>query len=177
MYAKKKFFALIAGLLALLVMGCATTTAPSKWLAPPIETQRQAYGGWISIDYQTNRLKSEIHGELIAMHPDSVFLLTADRFVAIPADKITNAKLTAYDPNVGPLALWSFLGTLSTVSHGFILILSAPIWIISGTAASSAQSYQPQLSFPKNSWPEFHKYARFPTGLPKGLDRKTLKRK
>lgn len=173
----KKNFKLFADLFALAAMGCASTTAPSKWLAPPIETQRQAFGGWISVDYQTNRLKSEIHGELIAVAPDSIFVLAADRFWAIPAKQITKAKLTAYDPNVGPLALWSFLGTLSTASHGFVLIISAPIWIISGTAASSAQSYQPQLSFPKKPWNEFRKYARFPGGLPQGLDRKTLKRK
>jgi len=167
----------IAGMLTIFAMGCASTTAPSKWLAPPAETQCLAYGGWISINYQNNRTKSEVHGELIAVHPDSVFVLTVNQLWAIPSNKISKAKLTAYDAQIGSLTAWSVFGTLSTLSHGIVLIISAPVWIISGTAATSAQSYAPQLSFPKKPWNEFRKYARFPSGLPPKIDRRTLQRK
>lgn len=177
MCTKKKFCTLITGMLALFTVGCASTTAPSKWLSPPQETQRLAYGGWISINYQNDRTPSEVHGELIAVHPDSVLVLTVNHLFAIPLNKITKAKLTAFDANTGPLALWSVVGTLSTLSHGVGLIISAPVWIITGTAATSAQSYIPQLSFPKKSWTEFRPFARFPNGLPPGLERQTLRPK
>ncbi len=177
MCIKKKFGAMIAGMLALFAMGCASTTAPPKWLSLPQETQRLAYGGWISINYQNNRLPSEVHGELIAVHPDSVFVLVPNNLLGIPTAQIAKAKLTAFAANTAPLALWSILGTLSTLSHGVGLIISAPVWIISGTAATSAQSYTPQLSFPKKSWNEFRPFARFPNGLPPGFERRTLRPK
>jgi hypothetical protein len=167
----------IASALVLFALGCASTTAPLKWLSPPRETQRLAYGGWISANYTADRKKSEAHGELLAIHTDSLFVLAANNLIAIPLKKITKAKLTAYDANTGPLTAWSVLGTLSTASHGFGLIISAPVWIISGTAATSAQSYAPQLSFPKKSWGEFRKYARFPNGLPPNIDRRALRSK
>jgi len=177
MYIKKKFYAMIAGMLALFAMGCASTTAPSKWLSLPQETQRLAYGGWISINYQNDRTPTEVHGELIAIHSDSIFLLVSNNLIGIPTAKIAKAKLTAFDANTAPLVLWSVLGTLSTLSHGVGLIISAPVWIISSTAATSAQSYAPQLSFPKKSWTEFRPFARFPNGLPPGLERRTLRPK
>jgi hypothetical protein len=125
--------------------------------------------------YAKGRTKLQAHGELLAVHADSLFVLSANSLTAIPTAKTKKATLTVYDANVGPLVAWSVLGTLSTASHGAGLIISAPVWIIAGIAATSAQSHAPRITFPRKSWKEFRMYARFPTGLPPGLDRRSLR--
>jgi hypothetical protein len=175
MRTKRNQFFLV--LCALCAIGCASTTAPRQWLPRPDAAQKTAFGGWISVEYTEGGVTKQIDGELIAIHPDSIFVLAANNLVGIPAAQIAKAKLTAFDANTGPLILWSVLGTLSTLSHGAGLIISAPVWIISGTAATSAQSYTPQLSFPKKPWNEFRPFARFPNGLPRDLERRALQPK
>ena len=69
------------------------------------------------------------------------------------------------------------LGTLSTFSHGFIAVISAPIWIVSGSAAAAIQSRKPILDYPKTTIDQFTIYARFPQGLPTNLNRASLKSK
>ncbi len=177
MHINRKLFVVLSCALAVVAMGCASTTAPSQWLPRPDRAQALAYGGWISVYYAKGRTKLQAHGELLAIHADSLFVLSANSLTAIPTAKTKKATLTAYDANVGPLVAWSVLGTLSTASHGAGLIISAPVWIITGIAATSAQSYAPQLSFPKKSWNEFRKYARFPNGLPPNIDRRALRPK
>jgi hypothetical protein len=129
------------------------------------------------VHYAEDRTKLQAHGELIAIHADSLFILSANNLTAIPTAKIKKATLTAYDANWGPLAAWSVAGTLSTASHGVGLIISAPVWILSGTIATSAQSHAPRITFPSKPWQEFRKHARFPNGLPPGLDRRSLRSK
>lgn len=174
MRTDRELFAVLLCAFAVLAMGCASTTAPSKWLPRPDQTQALAHGGWISVHYAEGRTMLQVHGELIAIHADSMFVLPADGLKVIPTAKINQAKLTAYDANWGPLATWSVLGTLSSASHGIGLIFSAPVWILTGTIATSAQSHAPQLTFPRRSWNEFRMYTRFPSGLPKGINRQYL---
>ncbi len=177
MHINRKLFVVLSCALSLIAMGCAGTTAPSKWLPRPDQAQALAHGGWISVQYAEGRTKLQSHGELIAIHADSVFVLSVNSLKVIPKAKIKKATLTAYDANWGPLAAWSVLGTLSTASHGIGLIISAPVWILAGTIATSAQSYAPRITFPGKPWEEFRKYARFPNGLPPGLDRRALRSK
>ncbi len=177
MHINREVLVVLSCALAALAMGCASTTAPSKWLPRPDQAQALAHGGWISVHYAKGRTKLQAHGELIAIHADSLFVLSANSLTAIPTAKIKKATLTAYGANWGPLAAWTVVGTLSTASHGVGLIISAPVWILTGTIATSEQSYAPQITFPEKSWNEFRMYARFPSGLPKGINRRYLRSK
>jgi hypothetical protein len=115
-----------------------------------------------------------VQGELIALSPDRVFVLTDVGLLELPKTTISQAKLTAYDSGAVALGVWTFLGTLSTISHGVFLIISAPVWVIGGSAITAVQSHKPVISYPKNSWEAFQRYARFPQGLPQGLERSSL---
>lgn len=161
-----------------LVAGCATTTAPSGFLSPPSETQSGVYGGWMAADYAVGKDKREARGELIAVQVDSVFILMEDGLTAIPKATISKAKLSVYDSEAKLLGLWTGVGALSTLSHGAGLILSAPSWIIIGSIATASQSHAPHIvssTFEEKLWEEIRKYARFPQGLPPGLDPRSLK--
>ena len=156
---------------------CASTTAPSDWLPDASEAQSQAYGAWIRAQHKAGSTEALVRGEFITADDESVFVLTEDSLVSIPLGYIEHASLTTFNSHYAELAWWTVLGTLSTLSHGVGLIISAPTWMVVGTVATSAQSYTARKGYPLDSWIELRKYARFPGGLPKGLDRKRLKPK
>lgn len=152
--------------------GCATHSAPRQWLRNPAQTQTLAVGGWMDVQYGQ---KQRAQGELIAVHPDSLFILAEQGLIAFAMRDISRAKVTAYSANHELLAFWTIAGIMSTLSHGIGLVLSAPLWIIFGTVATISQSHQPQVSKnARTSWDAFAKYARFPRGIPKEIDRNAL---
>ena len=76
------------------VVGCGpTTTAPNGWLPSVSDAQRESYGGWVTVKYHTGDLESKAHGELIAIDPSQIFILTEQGFTNISIDGITQVKL------------------------------------------------------------------------------------
>lgn len=163
----------IAALLAA-AAGCYQSSAPPRWLPLPVEAQRDAFGLWIRVQGQP-KTAPLAEGELIAVTTDSIHLLADGRLVSLARGTLCCAELTAYRIDLSELQLWSLFGTVSTVSHGFVLILTAPMWMLAGTVATSAASYAPRIisTDPLVLQP----FARFPQGIPPGLDRTTLRSK
>ena len=124
------------------VVGCATTTSPKGWLPSVFTGQHEAFGGWTSVRYHTGVSGSEVHGELIAIHSNQVFILTAQELISISTDTISYMKLTAVQLSGG----------------------------------REVDSYR-QTIYPAKLLAEFRAYARFPQGLPKDIDRQSLKPK
>lgn len=158
---------LVAPLLALALGACATNPDPRPRSIESV--QRDGHGGWIVV---TGRNGTVLAGELISIEQTGLRLLTYSQqpvlyFVRGP--DIAKAKLYPYQTRHGRLGVWGALGTLSTISHGFVLVLSAPIWIISSSVAAASASHAPILSFPGDGWDEFAAWARFPQGLPPGI--------
>ena len=87
------------------VIGCGpTTTAPQGWLPSVSAAQHESYGGWVSVKYHTGDSEGEVHGELIAINPRQIFVLTGQGFTNISIDSITHMKITTVqlsnDPDV-----------------------------------------------------------------------------
>ena len=166
--------------LLVLVAGCARTTAPRGWLPDTLEVQSQAFGGWVEVTYFDGPRKDEAHGELIAIDDQHVRVLTSVELVAIPRAAVSRVRLTSYRPEQRGVVGWTVLGTLSTLSHGIVLVLSAPAWILCGCVAGSVRSYEGQpsrVSLSRSDVEALRAYARFPNGLPEGLDPQSLARK
>lgn len=108
----------------------------------------------------------EIDGELIAIGPGPyLYVQVAETLGAIPVMRIAQADLYEYQSDGGFFA-WGLLGTLSTASHGFFLVLSAPVWIASSSIAAAVESRAPHLEYPGDAIDDFRPWARFPQGLP-----------
>ncbi len=135
-----------------------------------------AYGGWIELSYKEETEQSA-DGELIAVSADSVWLLRQDQILVIPTAAVKQGKLTAYAAQTGPLGLWTVLGTLSTISNGWLLLITAPMWILGGSISVGNESRAAQGRSPALSWEELAPYARFPQGMPEGVGLSTLKAK
>ena len=163
-----------AGLFA---AGCATL-APSGWLPTPQDAQTSAYGGWIHVVYRGPAGERIADGELIAVNPDTVHVLGASGLVSVPVSAVTGSVLETYDPKMGAIAGAVLLGTLSTASNGFGLIITAPIWLLVGAGASASALTEARVREPLASaggWLMYRPYARFPAGLPPGIDRSALR--
>jgi hypothetical protein len=166
----------LAALLAASVAGCATNPAPKGWLPPAAKAQAQAYGGWISLTCKKAEAVTLVEGELIAVSDDRVYVLADSGLVDVPHESVVKATLAAYATGDGELAGWSALGTVSTLSHGVYLVITAPIWIVAGIMAAGGESRAGLRRYPEKPLASFRLYARFPQGLPTGLEASALGR-
>lgn len=155
-------------------LACATNPAPRGWLAPAQEAQADPYGAWIVVS-QSGGSSS---GEFLAVDRDSVFILAMNsQVVAVSRTRVVQADVWFYDAKWGGLAGWTALGAVSTISNGYLLILTLPAWTIGGTIATAAHSRAPRRRVVRpDGWEVVRQHARFPAGLPPGLPR-TLRTK
>ncbi len=163
--------------LILLVSACAGTPGPKGYLEPADVAQREAFGAWIGVRF----VSTEMGGELIAVHSDTMFVLNDSvGLEAVPLTSITYARLGWYNAQWGGLAAWTLLGSLSTISHGVGLLVSFPVWVIGGSLATSSVSRGPIVVVRQGDaegWTLIARYARFPQGMPADLDRTVLRPK
>jgi len=154
---------------AILAAACATNTAPSDFLPSPQEAQTSAYGAWIELRLIGTSRQPIVEGELLAVTTDSVWVLCDSGAVVLPTSAVAKGKLTAWRSGTGAIAGGTGLGVLSTISNGLLLIVTAPLWIITGTAAGSSESYAPQRAVSPLAWMDLARFARFPQGMPPGF--------
>jgi len=162
-------------MVAILATACATNTAPSGFLPSPREAAHtSAYGAWIELKVLGSSRERTVHGELLAVTADTVWVLSDSSVAVLPTTVVGRGKLTAWRSGTGAVTGWTVLGVVSTLSNGVLLIFTAPLWIITGTLAGSNESYAPQRDVPPLRWAELARFARFPQGIPPGLALDTL---
>jgi hypothetical protein len=154
-----------------LAVACAGNPAPEGFLPSPAGAAHDVYGAWIQVTVPAGRRDSTIAGELIAARADTVWILP-DRgpVVAVPTSTVKEGRVARYRSGAGAIAGFTALGVVSTISNGFLLGITAPLWIITGVVASSSESRAPLRDVPPLAWASLAAYARFPQGLPPGID-------
>jgi len=146
---------------------CFRTTAPSSFLPTAQEAARDGYGGWIRVQ---NHDGTQVEGELLAATVDTLHVLSFGGWLAMPVGQVRVATLTAFRVRLDPIVTWGVIGAVSTLSHGFVLILSAPIWILTSSVAGANASTAPRIQSVDPA--KLAPFARFPQGLPPDIDRK-----
>lgn len=162
---------------ALACLACKATSVPKEWLPSPQEAQNTAYGGWVDLGYTEANESRRAVGELIATSADSVWILNQSEALVIPTAAVESGKLFAYAPRTGNIAGWTVAGTLSTLSNGVFLLFTAPMWIVGGSLAGRSEIRAAQRNNPPLTWVELAPYARFPQGMPEGLELAALRPK
>jgi hypothetical protein len=119
-------------------------------------------------------------GELLAVDPDTIFLVNGNVLAAISKNRVREAKafLQEYPLTSGQVATWTLLGALSTLSNGVGLVITAPLWVITGVitgASAAAAANRGDYMYPDDPWDGLRKFARFPQGLPPGIPRERFK--
>lgn len=167
---------------AMLATACAGNSAPAGFLPMPVAAQTTAFGGWIELELVADSAAKgqrgeRVEGELLAVTPDSVWVLTDEGGRAIATASVREGQLTGYRAQVGSITGWTALGVVSTISNGVGLIITAPLWVLTGTIAGSGESRAPVSRVPTSSWTDLARFARFPQGLPAGVAIQSLQPK
>lgn len=181
-----------------LLTGCAHRGPPRGWLPVAGASPPDPFGGWIEVEEvrpgpdamkplwaraahgmpgapsPTWQYRATLRGELIAVSADSLHVLSDSGLVSLAWSAVRRARLTEYDAQHGAFGAWTVAGVLSSFSHGVFLILSIPSWLIFGGVSTGIQANQAQVDFPRSEPETMVRYARFPSGLPSGLDRRHL---
>ncbi len=119
------------------------------------------------------RSGARLSGELLAATDDSMTVLVGDSSVVrLRSSDVVRAIITRYENGalIAGLVLWSALGGLAGISHGFWLVVSEPIWGgISAGAIVPVAGDEKRFAYAGDRPTDFtylHEYARFPQGLP-----------
>ncbi|MBM4184429.1 MAG: hypothetical protein FJ207_09400 [Gemmatimonadetes bacterium] len=158
--------------LAVLASGAcsAGTTAPRRFLPSPQEAQTEAYGAWVDFTYAVGDSVGRFQGEFIAVSADSLWAVSGTRGLVVPHAALRSGRLAYFNSSPGSVGGLAFLGTLSTISNGAYLIFTAPMWMIGGAAAAGSQARLARRDMTPLSGPQLSTYARFPQGLPEGVE-------
>jgi len=105
-------------------------------------------------------------GELISASDGFVWILYDDgRLASFPLASVRKAWLGVFRTYEGALGGWTAVGSLTTVSHGFFLVFTLPLWLLTGTTSAYVESVRGFLACPPEPWEVARRYARFPQGL------------
>src|SRR5262249_34692017 len=135
--------------LVLVIALTACLVNPDQRTRPVDLVARDGHGGWIVIIARHN---AEIEGELIAIDPDSVRVLGPSGLISVARSDVEDAGLWGWDSEHGGVVVWGALGTLSTISHGFFLVISAPIWMATTAITTAVESHAPSVHYPADGW-------------------------
>lgn len=168
-------FALMLVAAAACLTGCAGNPAPRGWRPPATAAQQSSHGGWIrieAVDAPGTKLRTEhlAEGELIAIDQTAFHVLTTEGLRSVPRASIHRFTIVGYGTEAGALAVWSVAGGISTLSHGWFLAFTAPMWAVVGVIATTTEKHA-------GVWHDeafARRFARFPQGLPPGVDPKAL---
>lgn len=171
MRSRELVAAVVLAALAAGTPGCLRNPDPMPRSMSSVESD--ARGGFAVV---TVPGKGVFHGELIAISPLEVWVLVGDAMLHEPLARVSKLEIHPYRVPVGGLAATGALGTLSTLSHGFFLVISAPLWIVTTVISGAMYSRTARERYDGGNWDELAKWARFPQGMPAGLTREELLR-
>jgi hypothetical protein len=144
-------------------LGCATNPAPSGVLLPAEALPTSTGGGFVRVQQKAGGITE---GELLAAYAEGLHVQTRWGPRHVHRRDIHEARLAGYQTHEKALTGWTVLGTVSTISHGFFLVLSAPLWLLIGGTSAGLESRSALLVYPDGPLTDFVVYARYPQGMP-----------
>ena len=130
-----------APLLALaLACSCATNPTPDDRRVSQEEAISSGKGAYAFVRYDGG---ASVAGELIASAYGHLYVLTDHGgLVDVAYPRVADLTLGVHDNDFGGIVAWTLLGSLSTISHGFFLLFSLPVWLASGIGAAANESHR-----------------------------------
>lgn len=154
--------------LAALVLSAACRSSTPKPILPKFDVgDRDVFGGWIvTVPVEPNAPR--IAGELIAVTPERLVVLTTSSALQVEKKDVKTATLALYDPK-------SILGNVTggmlfSLTNGWVAAITIPLWGVAGGIALRDVSVAAEIDYPQSPWEDLRKGARFPQGLPEGFD-------
>jgi len=166
------------------ITSCASITAPREYV-PPLkekELKKYRYGAYVELEVKG---KGTLSGEFIGISGDTVFVFVRreNKIYYTPLSNVKNFVIIPYyiDWKTSDLVLigvWTALGIASTLTHGLLLILTAPAWVLSGTAGCAIYTYnrntRSNIIMVKNINERVISFSRYPQGVPEEIKREAV---
>ncbi|MBM3328223.1 MAG: hypothetical protein FJY67_01960 [Calditrichaeota bacterium] len=127
-------------------------------------------GRIIEVTYHGYYGRTSRKGELLAVTSDSLYFLLNRYVTALPQTSITKIEMQVHNITGSKIMLWTLGGMLSTVSHGFVLGLTAPLWLIVGSFSAVSAAHGSWKAYKLADWDNLRAFARYPQGLPEGFN-------
>ena len=158
-------------LIGLLILFLSSCSSP-RYLPSSDKIDVKEYGSYIELKHKT---ASNIDGELIAIGSNEIVLLTekTKMCLVVPINEVKGFKLRYAKPkHYG----WSIpLYTLATISHGFWLILTAPVNLIVTISVTASGENAFTYDDKDMTYDKLKMFARFPQGVPPNIDLASIK--
>jgi len=162
--------AVAALLVPLVLAGCATSNAV---LGRPVEVRQAGANP-----------KDPVRGELIAVGPDKMWVAGPGNVRAIPRGAVQEVRVQRHGLTRGKALRWVALGILvSTIvlsaacssvedadGCGTIAVPVGLTWGLIGVPSAMSLGNSSHLQVQPAQWDSLNGYARFPQGLPEGVD-------
>lgn len=160
---------------------CQDPMIPRTYMPDPSLAAKSIAGSWITVTVQQELPLSptaEISGELIAIENDTVYLLTRSAYLKIRQSTVSEAILYPFKPQsatapviAGLSLLPNMIGAIAMTDPGpAVLLLGIPV-AVTATIMGLNEHFGNRMRYPsKYDLKDLGKFARFPQGLPPGLD-------
>jgi hypothetical protein len=163
---KTKIF--IIGLIVIAISSCSSP----KYLPSSDKIDVNEYGSYIELLHMN---RSMIDGELIAIDSNQIVILTDKEktCVTVPVSEVKRFSLEYAKPkHYG----WSIpVGLVLPFIHGWYSILTIPIHLIVTISVTASGERAFKYNNKKMTYDELRMFARFPQGIPPGIDLASLK--
>jgi hypothetical protein len=168
----KSLRVLCLALLALATTGCVAGNKLQRWEPPggdiPVVALEEVpvMGAQVEVEAEGQTVR----GELLSVDETHFWILREQETTWTPVHRATMSAVHVrlYDTYPGVNAGLMVAGILSTISNGFFLVFTAPLWAVVGSvsivSASNARSYAVEPS----DYNLLVQFARFPQGMPPG---------
>jgi hypothetical protein len=172
MFTRKDILYMPFLFLMVLTAGCATTYAPPDWLPKTNDIPQSTNGGWITVNTEVMNDKNEIFwmqysGEFIAVDETNLYILY-DSLYIIPKIEVVYSVIELDQKKTGSYTVWFLLGSCATISNGYYLLITYPLWLIGGIPTITGESYRDryEIELPDEIyWEDINKFSRFPQGV------------
>ena len=169
---------LVAAVLCVAVSGCATAKPQLSPMGRHVEVHLAAVSD------------AGAKGELMAVGPEQLWVLERDGVKELPLREIDLVRVQRHGLTGQRAKAWAGLGALTTggaltgacasvegnSGRGCVLLgaVVAVTWALIGWPSAASLGRSSELRVRKPSWNALRPYARFPQGVPEGLDLHTL---
>lgn len=154
------------------VASCRSVKTPAGTVPRRGSLDKDAFGAWMIL----TKGGKQIAGEFIASSNDSIYILPDNGLQAHAIAGLDTIRIVMYKTDAGAYAVWTSIASVATVLNGLFAVITLPATLVTGITTSVVEGNRINyLDKGKADWSEMRKYARFPQGLPPGLDRKSLR--
>jgi len=124
------------------------------------------------VTVETQNHLEDCSGELIAVDGRSLYVDDARGRRSVALGKIKKVSLVLFSFGDGTghdrwgYLAWGLLGSVSTLTHGFFLILTFPAWVATAAVTTALPDDDPRRVVLEEGFTQLWPLARYPQGLP-----------